>query len=298
MTSDQDRSWLTGVIADLPSPFDAGDELDLAAFEILCERQIAAGATALLVGETAGEMATLTMDEHDRLVRTAVDRANGRIKVISGAGSNSTSQAISLIRRAEAAGADAVMSVVPYYNKPTQAGIEAHFRAIAGSTALPIIVHDNPGCCAQAMTDETLLRLSEHHCVIGLRDGSGSTTRPQRLRAHLPADFRMLSGDDASALAYLAQGGDGIISAVANLAPGPSHDMMRAFRRRDLDHAAAVMERLAPLGAALAHDAASAIKYALGLCNLCSPRVRLPMVALRSDQKAAITQAMATVLGP
>jgi 4-hydroxy-tetrahydrodipicolinate synthase len=189
------------------------------------------------------------------------------------------------------------MSVVPYYNKPTQAGIEAHFRAIAGSTALPVIVHDNPGRCAQGMTDETLLRLSEQRCVVGLRDGTGSAARPLRLRTRLPADFQMLSGDDANALAYLVHGGDGMISAVANVAPGLTHDMIQACRRRDVEHATAVVDRLAPLCSALAQDAAS-IKYALGLCGLCSPQVRLPMVALPGDQKAAITQAMAAVLGP
>src|SRR6202048_4894589 len=133
-------SWLSGYIPDLPTPFDETGAVDLAAFAKLCERQIDAGVTAIVVGETAGEASTLTPVEQDKLIRAAVEVAHRRVRVIAGAGSNSTNQAIELTRRAELAGADAVLSVVPYYNKPMQAGICAHFRAIAGSTALPIIM--------------------------------------------------------------------------------------------------------------------------------------------------------------
>src|SRR3981081_1481191 len=137
-------TWLAGYIPDLPTPFDEDDRIDLAAFSKLCERQIEAAVSAIVVGETAGEASTLTPAEHDTVVRTAVEIARGRVRVIAGAGSNSTSQAIELTRRAEAAGADAALSVVPYYNKPMQAGIYAHFRAIADQTSLPIILHDVP----------------------------------------------------------------------------------------------------------------------------------------------------------
>src|SRR6266436_3837385 len=139
-------TWLSGYIPDLPSPLDDDDRMDLAAFARLCERQIEAGVSAMVVGETAGEAVTLTPDEHDNIVRAAVGIARGRLRIIAGAGSNSTSQAIELARRAEAAGADAVLSVVPYYNKPMQAGIQAHFRAIAISTALPFILNGGDGC--------------------------------------------------------------------------------------------------------------------------------------------------------
>src|ERR1700730_17324952 len=134
--------WLAGTIADLPTPFDDNGGIDLVALARLCERQIEAGASAIVVGETAGETATLTPAEHDRIVRATVETARGRVRIIAGAGSNSTRQAIELTRHAEAAGADAVVSSVPYYNKPMQAGIHAHFRAIADSTALPLILHD------------------------------------------------------------------------------------------------------------------------------------------------------------
>ena len=154
----------------------------MTAFRKLCERQIEAGVSAIVVGETAGEASTLTPAEHDTIVRAAVEIARGRIRVIAGAGSNSTSQAIELTRRAEAAGADAVLSVVPYYNKPMQAGIHAHFRAIAGSTTLPIILHDIPSRTIRELADDTLARLAESKQFIGLRDGTGDTTRPMRLR--------------------------------------------------------------------------------------------------------------------
>src|SRR5713226_1563512 len=138
-------TWLAGYIADLPTPFDDNDRIDLTAFAQLCERQIEAGVSAIVVGETAGEASTLTPAEHDTIVRTAIEIARGRARIIAGAGSNSTAQAIELTRRAEMAGADAVLSVVPYYNKPRQAGIYAHFQAIAiTATTLPIILHDIP----------------------------------------------------------------------------------------------------------------------------------------------------------
>jgi 4-hydroxy-tetrahydrodipicolinate synthase len=153
--------WLTGFIADLPTPFDRNDEIDWASFEMLCEHQIKSGATAIVVGETMGEASTLSPAEHDAIIRAAVNISRSRIAVIAGAGSNSTSQAISLTMRAEANGADAIMSVVPYYNKPMQAGIVAHFQAIAVSTTLPIILHDAPGRTARELSDETMQRLTE-----------------------------------------------------------------------------------------------------------------------------------------
>src|SRR6202142_66763 len=201
--------WLSGYIPDLPTPFDDADQLDLAAFARLCERQIEAGASAIVVGETAGEAATLTPAEHDRIVRAAVQTARGRVRVIGGAGSNSTRQAVELTGHAEAAGASAVLSVVPYYNKPMQAGIHAHFRAIADSTGLPIILHDIPSRTIRELSDDTLARLAESRRFIGVRDSTGDLPRPLRLWALLPAGFRLLSGDDATALAFASLGGDG-----------------------------------------------------------------------------------------
>src|SRR5258705_8153379 len=204
-------TWLRGYTPDLPTPFDEDDRLDLAAFAKLCERQIEADVAAIVVGETAGEAATLTPVEHDSIVRTAIEIARGRVRVIAGAGSNSTSQAIELTRRAKAAGADAVLSVVPYYNKPMQAGIYAHFQAIARSTTLPIILHDIPSRTIRELADDTLTRLAESRQFIGLKDGTGDITCPLRLRPLLPPGFRILSGHDKTARAFLANGGDGCI---------------------------------------------------------------------------------------
>src|SRR4030088_1802389 len=175
-------AWLAGYIPDLPTPFDENDRIDLTAFARLCERQIEAGVSAIVVCETAGEASTLTPAEQDTIVRAAVGIARGRVRVIAGAGSNSTSQAIELTRRAEAAGAGAILSGVPYYNKPMQAGIHAHFRAIAISTALPIILHDVPSRTMRELSDDTLGRLADSRHFIGLRDGTGNIARPLRLR--------------------------------------------------------------------------------------------------------------------
>ncbi|MET0708116.1 MAG: 4-hydroxy-tetrahydrodipicolinate synthase [Tardiphaga sp.] len=299
MSFSQTHGWLAGVIADLPTPYDNSDSIDIAAFAALCERQIAAGSSALLVGETAGEAATLSADEHDDLIRMAVKTSRGRAKVVAGAGGNATCQAIALTRRAEAAGADAVLSVVPYYNKPTQAGIEAHFCAIADATSLPIILHDIPSRCVRELGDETLLRLAESPRFIGLRDGSGDIARPLRLRALLPPQFRLLSGDDATAMAFVLHGGDGSVSTVANIAPELCRDMYGAIRNGEAIYAATIADRLAALHAALPHNATPAsVKYALSLLGLCSPRVRLPMVELRGHEKIAIAEAMAIALGP
>ena len=212
-------TWLAGYIPDIPTPFDDNGALDLAAFAGLCERQIRVGVSAILVSETGGEASTLSPAEQESIIRTAVEVAQGRVRVIAGAGSNSTSQAIELTQRAEAVGADAVLSVVPYYNKPMQAGIHAHFRAIAISTALPIILHDIPSRTMRELSDDTLLRLAKSRHFIGLKDGSGDITRLLRLRSRLPVGFRLLSGDDATALAFIANGGDGCISIVSNVAP-------------------------------------------------------------------------------
>ena len=162
-------------------------------------------------------------------VRAAIEIVHGRSRIIAGAGSNSTSQAVELTRRAEAAGADAVLSVVPYYNKPMQAGIEAHFRAVAQSTGLPIILHDIPSRTVRELADDTLARLAQSKQFIGLRDGTGDVTCPMHPSALVPPGFRLLSGDDSTALAFMASGGDGCISMISNVAP-PGH--FRKLRER------------------------------------------------------------------
>jgi 4-hydroxy-tetrahydrodipicolinate synthase len=299
MTSSLDYSWLGGAIADLPTPFDATGGLDFPALARLIERQIDAGATVLLIGETMGEMATLTIDEHDVLVRTAVATSRGRIRVIAGAGSNATAQAITLAQQAEHAGADAILSVVPYYNKPTQAGIAGHFRAIAAATSLPIIVHDAPGRTMRPLADDTLVQLAESAQFIGLCDGSGDIGRPLRLRGRLPRGFALLSGHADTEMPFLFYAGDGSISAIAGIAPALMRDMHLACGQREVIQATELMDRLAPLADVLAQDATPAsLKYALSLLQLSSPRLRLPMMEPNSTEKIAVAEAMAIALGP
>jgi 4-hydroxy-tetrahydrodipicolinate synthase len=290
-------TWLAGYIADLPTPFCANGEIDLTAFERLCERQIKAGVSAILAGETTGEASTLTPAEHETIIRTAVAIARGRVRVIAGAGSNSTSQAIELTRRADAAGADAVLSVVPYYNNPMQAGIEAHFRAIAGSTARPIILHDIPSRTIRGLADDTLMRLVESKQFIGLRDGTGDMTRLLRLRRRLPHGFRLLSGEDATAPAFIANGGDGCISTISNVAPELCLAIFSSCRQGRLQTARFLHDRLAPLTSALSRESPAALKYALSLLGLMSPATRLPMVELADSAKAEVAAAIAEIGG-
>ncbi|TMJ51903.1 MAG: 4-hydroxy-tetrahydrodipicolinate synthase [Alphaproteobacteria bacterium] len=288
-------TWLAGYIPDLPTPFDEDDRIDITALAKLRERQIGVGVSAIVVAELAGEDSTLTPAEHDTIVRTAVEIAAGRVRVIAGAGSNSTSQAIELTRRAEAAGADAVLSVVPYYNKPMQAGIHAHFQTIADSTALPIILHDIPSRTIRELSDDTLARLAESKQFIGLRDGTGDIARPPRLRPLLPPRFRLLSGNDAPALAFFANGGDGCISMISNIAPELCQIIFSSCRQGRLQSARYLQHRLAPLTASLSKESPAVLKYALCLLGFMSPATRLPIVELADSAKAEVASAIAEI---
>ena len=214
-------SKLSGYAPALPTPFRPDGAVDYAAFEQICELQIGEGATALVVCGTTGEAPTLNGDEQRELVRIAARVARGGVPVIAGAGSNSTTHAIALARGAESVGADAVLSVVPYYNKPTQPGLLAHFGAIADATGLPIILYDVPARTVCGLADETVARLAERPQFIGLKDATGDLARLQRLTALVGPQFRLLSGDDATAPAFLALGGHGCISVTSNIVPEP-----------------------------------------------------------------------------
>ncbi|OAF13443.1 4-hydroxy-tetrahydrodipicolinate synthase [Bradyrhizobium centrolobii] len=288
-------AWLTGVIPDLPTPFDAAGLIDLKAFTALCERQIAADVPAVLVCETAGEAPTLTAAEQELIIRTAVDVAGGRARIIAGAVANGTNHAIELARRAEAAGADAVLPVVPYYNRPMQEGMLAHFRAIAGATGLPIILHDVPSRTLRPLADDTLVRLAENRQFVGLRDASGDISRPMRLCPQLPAGFRLLSGDDATAFGFIASGGDGAISLVSNIAPDLCRTIFSNCRQGRMQSARYLQKRLVRLEACLAKESPAALKYALSLLGLMQPHTRLPIVELDDAAKAEITRAFVAI---
>jgi 4-hydroxy-tetrahydrodipicolinate synthase len=287
-------SRLSGYAPALPTPFDRNGEIDAAAFERLCERQIDEGATALVVCGTTGEAPTLSRQEHDVIVRAAVNVARGRVPVIAGAGSNATSHAIELARDAEAAGADAVLCVVPYYNKPMQAGMYAHFQAIADAIGLPIFLYDVPARTVCGLADQTIARLAECPRFIGLKDATGDIARLTRLRPLLGPDFRLLSGDDATAPAFVGQGGDGCISVTSNIAPALCRAMYLAWKHGQLARARHLATALAGLTAALFRESNPApVKYALSTMKLMSPAVRLPLVELKAESKAEIDQVLA-----
>jgi 4-hydroxy-tetrahydrodipicolinate synthase len=284
---------LSGYAPALPTPFNDEGNIDTAAFERLCDLQIADGATALVVCGTTGEAPTLSPSEHKELIRIAVARSRGRVPVIAGAGANATAHAVELTRDAEAAGADGILSVVPYYNKPTQVGLYAHFREIAQSTGLPIILYDVPSRTACALADETVARLAELPCVIGLKDATGDATRPARLRRLVGSDFRLLSGDDALALAYLAQGGDGCISVTSNVAPGLCRSMFLAWKQGQVARAQRLARPIAQLTAALFRESNPVpVKHALALFGLMSPVVRLPLVELSNQSRAELGEVL------
>lgn len=283
-------SKLSGYAPALPTPFRENGAIDHPGFERFCALQVAHGATALVVGGTTGESPTLSSDEHCALIRAAVSVAEGRVPVIAGTGSNSTAHAIELTRLAEAAGADAALSVVPYYNKPTQAGLFAHFSAIAAASGLPIILYDVPTRTVCGLTDETVARLAELPRFIGLKDAAGDITRPARLRPRLPGCFRLLSGDDATAPAYIAQGGDGCISVASNLVPGLCRSLFVALKQGQAARAHRLAQPLAHIADVLFRETSPApLKQALSLLGLMRPALRLPLVEPAVATKAEIS---------
>jgi 4-hydroxy-tetrahydrodipicolinate synthase len=287
-------SQLTGYAPAVPTPFDRCDAIDREAFEHLCRLQMEAGATALVVCGTTGESPTLSAAEHAALITIAVGVANGRIPVVAGAGSNSTARAVDLTRTAQACGADAALSVVPYYNKPTQAGMYAHFRSIAESAGLPIILYDVPSRTACGLADETIARLRELPQVIGLKDATGDVTRPLRLRPLVGPEFRLLSGDDATAPVFFAQGGNGCISVTSNVAPRLCRRLFLAHQQKQFEEVQRLSLSLAKLTSILfCKPNPVPLKYALSLLGLMSQSVRLPLVELSPQAKAEVADGLA-----
>lgn len=285
----RDARQLAGYVPNLPTPFDASGNIDRPAFEHLCAWHVEAGAPALVIATGVGEAPTLSATEHRVLIHIAVDVARGKVPVIAGAGSNSTAHAIELTHDAERLGADAVISVAPYYNKPGQAGVIAHFTAIRNATTLPIILHDAPSRCAMALGDATIGHLAQNRQFIGLLDASSDVTRPARLRPVLGPEFLMLSGDDATGFAYQALGGDGCVSATATVVPNLCRDLSRAMQQGDMVLAQQLAVTVNQLASVLTDDSEPVpVKYALSLIGLMAPRVRLPLVELSASRKAEI----------
>lgn len=279
---------LQGSLTALVTPFTRG-AIDEACFQRLIDRQIAAGTTAICPAGTTGESATLTHSEHRRLIDLAVEAAAGRVPVIAGAGSNATAEAIELALHAEAAGADAILSVTGYYNKPTQAGLIAHFTALHEATRLPIVLYNVPGRTVANLSVETIGVLSKLPRIIGVKDATGDLARVALQRLASGADFIQLSGEDMTAVGFNAMGGKGCIGVTANVAPDLCAQMQRASLAGDLATALALQDRLAPLHEALFIETSPApVKYAMSLLGLCTDEVRLPLVAASEPARARV----------
>ena len=281
-----------GVFPALVTPFRDG-ALDEAAFVALVERQIAGGVHGLVPVGTTGETSTLSHDEHRRVVELCIATTRGRVPVIAGAGSNSTAEAIELVRHAKAVGADAALCVTPYYNRPSQEGLYAHYRAINDAVQLPVFVYNVPGRTAGDISNETLARLSALPNIIGIKDATGDMTRVSLQRLMCGPEWVMLSGDDPTALGYMAHGGHGCISVTANVAPEGCAAFFDACMTGQWEAAREWQDRLIRLHKALFLDASPApTKFALAHLGLCSAETRLPITPCDDAVKPAILEAM------
>ena len=269
-------------------------KVDEQAFRKFVNWQISEGSHGLVPVGTTGESPTVTPEEHKRLVEICVAEAKGRVPVIAGTGSNSTAEAIEYTIHAKEAGADAALVVVPYYNKPTQEGLYAHFKAIADAVDIPIFVYNVPGRTVANISVETLARLSQDcENIVGTKDASADLTRPSRQRLASGTDFIQLSGEDGTALAFNAHGGVGCISVTANVAPRLCAQFQEATLKGDFAAALQLQDRLMPLHHALfVETSPGPIKYAVSLLGHCTPEARLPMVPVAESTRTAVRQAM------
>ena len=283
----------SGSCTALVTPFKNG-QIDKDAFCKLVDWQIENGTAALIPVGTTGESPTLSHEEHDLVVELCIKQAAGRVPVIAGAGSNSTAEAVRLAKHGAAAGADAVLIVSPYYNKPTQEGLYQHFSAVAKAVSVPVIVYDIPGRSIVKVDDLTLARLAADHANIkGIKDATADVGRPTRLRNLLGADFAQLSGEDATALPYLAAGGHGCISVPANIAPKLLSAMHAAWTAGDIATAQSINERLMPLHDSMFCEASPGpVKYAAELLGICSAETRLPLCEIAPASKAHVEAAL------
>lgn len=286
------RERLRGSLTALITPFRNG-AVDDVALRKLVSWQIAEGTHGLVPAGTTGESATLSHDEHRKVVEICIDEAKGRVPVIAGAGSNSTAEAIELTRHAKEAGADAVLSVAPYYNRPTQEGLYRHFAAIADAVDIPIVLYNIPGRSAVEISVETMARLSQIPTIVGVKDATANLLRPSRERPLCGPAFRFLSGEDATTLGYMALGGHGSISVTANVAPRLCAEFQEACMRGAFDRALALHDRLMPLHDAMFCEASPApAKFAASLLGIGTDEVRLPLVAATEQARTRIREAM------
>ncbi|MBI2585616.1 MAG: 4-hydroxy-tetrahydrodipicolinate synthase [Rhodospirillales bacterium] len=281
-----------GSITALITPFRNG-KLDETAFRSFVKWQIEEGAEGLVPCGTTGESPTLSHAEHKRVTEICIDAADGKVPVIAGTGSNSTAEAIELTEHAKEAGAAAALVVTPYYNKPTQEGLYQHYKAIHDAVDLPIIIYNIPGRCVVDMTVDTMARLAELPRIIGVKDATADLARPMATRLAIKKEFCLLSGEDATAVPFLAGGGHGCISVTANVAPRMCATMHKAWRRGDLKTVMDLQDRLMPLHQALfCETSPGPVKYAASLLGKCSAGTRLPLVEIKDASKERVKKAM------
>ncbi|HVI29058.1 4-hydroxy-tetrahydrodipicolinate synthase [Hansschlegelia sp.] len=282
-----------GSITALVTPMLEDGSLDEASFRALVDWQIAEGTHGLVPMGTTGESPTVTHDEHNDVVRWCVEEARGRVPVIAGAGSNSTREAVSLAQRAEKDGADGLLIVTPYYNKPSQDGLYAHFRAVAEATGLPVVIYNIPGRSVVDMSVETMTRLYELPNIVGVKDATANVARVSLQRAAMGPDFIQLSGEDATALGFMAHGGHGCISVASNVAPGLCAAFQEACIAGDFRSALAYQDRLMPLHVDLFCETnPGPAKVALAMLGRCSETMRLPMVPCSDTARTKVRAAL------
>lgn len=282
----------TGSIVALITPFKDG-LVDVAALRTLVKWHIDSGTQGLVPVGTTGEAPTLSQTEHEQVVEVVCYEAGGQIPVIAGSGSNNTTDAIDYTKHAAKVGADGVLHVTGYYNRPSSEGIFQHFKALNSVTDLPIVVYNIPPRVIVDILPETMARLAQLDAVIGVKDATGDLARPLQERSLIVGEFSFLSGEDTTAVAYNANGGNGCISVVANAAPKLSNEMQQACMRHDYQEALKLQRQLMPLIEALFIEPnPGGVKYANSLLNLCTEECRLPIVKIKSETKALIAGAM------
>jgi 4-hydroxy-tetrahydrodipicolinate synthase len=281
-----------GSFTALITPF-RGGKVDEPAYRDLVARQIAAGTHGLVPCGTTGESPTLSHEEHMRVTEICVEVAARKVPVIAGTGSNATEEAIMLQRHAKKAGADAGLVVTPYYNKPTQAGLIAHYRAIADAVDLPIVIYNIPGRSVIDMTVATMAELAKHPNIVGVKDATADLARPLRTRLACGADFCQLSGEDATAVPFLAQGGVGCISVTSNIAPKECADLHNAWIKGDMKEATRLNDLLMPVHDAMfCESSPGPVKYAAEVLGLCSGELRLPLVPIAAASRKKVEDAL------
>jgi 4-hydroxy-tetrahydrodipicolinate synthase len=284
---------ITGSIVAITTPMHPDGSLDLASYRALIDWHIAEGTDAIVAVGTTGESPTVDVDEHLELIRVAVDQSAGRIPIIAGTGANSTLEAIELTREAARLGANVSLQVVPYYNKPTQEGLYQHFKTIAESTDLPIILYNVPGRTVADMAHDTVIRLAEISNVVGIKEATGNIERAIWLIREAPEDFAIYSGDDGTAVALMLLGGHGNISVTANVVPALMSKLCRLAMAGNAKQAADLQAKLMPLHRAMFVEANPIpVKWALAAMGRAPAGIRLPLVPLSAAQQPVVASAL------